>query len=126
MQSETDPVPSAPVAEQALPTEEVRCGSLPECEEYKRDQDKGYSLRRAWYIGLTTAFSLVVSATLVFLHYDGPMAQQYVTGLLGLAGTVCICYLGAGVVDRQRFLERLGDSFGRRRDHDGDGDGPNK
>lgn len=100
----------------------VPCGTLPECEEYRRNQDKGYSLRRAFYVGLSTAFALLVSATLVFMHYDGPLATQYVTGLLNFAGTICIFYLGAGVVDRQRFLERLGDGFGRRRDGDGDGD----
>lgn len=97
------------------------CGSLPECEEYKRNQDKGYSLRRAFYVGLTTAFCIIVPAGLAFMHYDGPLATQVANGLLNLAGTVCIFYLGAGVVDRQRFLERLGDGFGRRRREDGDG-----
>lgn len=121
MPQELENCPPAGQAELALPPEVAALEQCPECEQYKRSEDKGYSLRRAWYIGLTTGFCLLVSAALVFLHYDGPLAQQYVTGLLSLAGTVCICYLGAGVVDRQRFLERLGDGFGRHRDHDGDG-----
>lgn len=95
----------------AAAAEPTPCGSLPECEEYKRCEDKGYSRRRAWYIGLCTAFSLIVSATLVFLHYDGPMAQQYVTGLLSFAGTICICYLGAGVIDRSEILHKIGDGW---------------
>lgn len=103
----------------APPTDAAPCGSLPECEEYKRGQDKGYSLRRACYVGITTAWCVIVPVAMVFTGHESEMAKQTASALLGLAGTICICYLGAGVIDRQRFLERLGDGFGRRREGEG-------
>lgn len=111
-----------PPCQPVQPAPAAVCGTLPECDLYQRGLDKGYSMRRAIYIGVTTAFCLISSSVLVFLHYDGPMATQYISAAMSLAGTICICYLTAGAIDKQRFLERLGDGFGRRRDGDGDGD----
>lgn len=120
MQTEETAPATAPDAPSTVQSETSApvCGTLPECEEYKRCEDKGYSRRRAWYIGITTAWCIVVPVVFVFTNHESEMAKQTATALLGLAGTICICYLGAGVLDRQKFLERLGDGFGRRREND--------
>lgn len=118
MQEETAPAPTAD-APSIVQSETPVCGSLPECEEYRRTADRGYSMRRAWYIGITTAFCLISALALTALHYDGAMATQYVTAVLNLAGTICICYLGAGVIDRSEILHKIGDGWHRRDNDEG-------
>jgi hypothetical protein len=116
VQDEEQRTPDAP--ENAGRDDDAPC----EATLYQRDQDRGYSMRRAIYVGLSTTFALVVPTVLVFMHYDGPLATQLVNGLINLASTICMLYLGAGVIDRSQILHRIGEGFSRRRDGDGDGD----
>lgn len=109
--------PDAPSIVQSE-TPVVVCGSLPECEDYERKKDKGYSFRRALYVGITTAWCIIMPVVFVLTGHETELAKQTAVALLGLASTICICYLGAGVIDRQRFLERLGDGMGNRRKGD--------
>lgn len=88
--------------------------SIPECEAYERSKDKGYSKRRAWYIGLVTVWCLVVPVVFVMTGHETELAKMVATSLIGLAGTVCAFYLGAGVLDRSKFLDKMGDGFGNR------------
>jgi hypothetical protein len=89
---------------------------------YARAQDKGYSIRRAFYVGLSTAFCLIVSAVLVFGGYNGPLTEVYVKSLMEFAIYICGFYLGAGVLDRSQILHRIGDGWGRRGDWRRDSD----
>jgi len=92
---------------------------IPECEQYERHKDKGYSRRRAWYVGITTAWCILCPVIFVIMGKDSELAKQTANGLLGLAGTICMFYLGAGVVDRSRVLEKVGDGWSRRWRGDG-------
>lgn len=104
--------PEAPPAAQADDCRRPDCPLLND-SEYQRKHDRGYSLRRAWYIGTVTAFCLIVPAVVVFGGYTGDLSNKLVEGLLGLASTVAISYLCAGVVDRSQVLARIGDRWRR-------------
>lgn len=84
--------------------------------QYQREQDSGYSRRRAIYVFGVTVFSLVTAVALVVMGYTGDLATKLVGGLIDLVSTLALLYLGAGVVDRSQILHRLGDSFNRRED----------
>lgn len=55
-----------------------------------------------------------MSSYLVLNGTTGPLATTLVEGLMQLAITLVIFYLGASVVDRSDVLGRMGDGFGRR------------
>lgn len=97
------------------------CGTLPECDAYNRQVDKGYSRRRAWYIGLTTAWCIITPVVFVFTGKTDELAKTVSAALLGLSGTVCVCYIGGGVLDRSQILHKIGDGWARRREDEEEG-----
>ena len=71
-------------------------------------------VRRAAFVFTSFAFCLGMSSYLVLSDTTGPLATVLVEGLIQLAITLVIFYLGASVVDRSDVLGRMGDGFSRR------------
>lgn len=71
-------------------------------------------LRRAAYIACVTGFCLGMPALLTLLNYESAMAEMLSKTMLGLAELCVYLYLGAGVLDRSKVLDKIGDGFAKK------------
>ena len=66
--------------------------------------------RRAIYVFAVTATALGGAIGLAVWGPDTGTAENTARGLIGIAQTVIVAYLGASVVDRSDVLGKLGDA----------------
>lgn len=71
-------------------------------------------LRRAVFAYTTTFACIGCTAAALFLKLEGSLAERIVAALMSYAELMAMLYLGAGVLDRSKVLDRLGESFGRK------------
>lgn len=77
--------------------------------------ERGYSLRRLFYVVTTTAACLTIPTVMVFVGASGPMAEAVAKGMLNIAEVNVWLYLGAGVLDRSGILSKIGEGFSGRK-----------
>lgn len=65
--------------------------------------------RRAYYIFAVTAFSLVMASAVVLIGMDSKIAEHFSLGLLDLVEILAIIYVSAGVIDRSKILNKVGE-----------------
>lgn len=76
--------------------------------------DEVSRLRRAVFAYVGTFGSLGCAISFVYLGYTGPLVERVADSLIEFSMTMALLYLGAGVLDRSRLLNRIGDGFRRR------------
>lgn len=72
------------------------------------------AIRRAFYIGCTTAFCLVMPSVFVLMGYEGMLVERTSQALLSLAELLAMLYLGAGVIDRSKVLDKIGEGLAKK------------
>jgi hypothetical protein len=70
-------------------------------------------LRRAVFAYTTTFTCIGCTGFALFLKLEGPLAERAVSSLMNYAELMAMLYLGAGVLDRSRLLDKLGERFNR-------------
>lgn len=70
-------------------------------------------LRRAVF-AYSTTFTCIGCTGFALVHkLEGPLAERAVSSLMNYAELMAMLYLGAGVLDRSRLLDKFGESFNR-------------
>lgn len=67
--------------------------------------------RRSYYIFAVTAFSLVMASVVVLIGMDSKIAEHFSLGLLDLVEILAIIYVSAGVIDRGKILNKVGEAI---------------
>ena len=73
--------------------------------------ERAYSVRRYVYAFGVTVFVILFDAFLVLMQYESTLAQLFVKASMELVGAIALYYLCAGLIDRSRILDRIGDRF---------------
>lgn len=71
-------------------------------------------IRRASYIMGVTAYCVLMPGVFVLMKIDSGLADLVSRSLLSLAELCVMLYLGAGVLDRSKILDKVGEGIANR------------